>query len=113
MEDLRDDRVHEVLHATKGVGLDGREARGIVRGEEDNRSKRRAGPGTKEPGSLEASQAWQRGCQHNNSEIVKPEQAQGLLAGPTLHQGLTQRRKDGFEGQEVGLLVIDEKDVDV
>jgi hypothetical protein len=64
-------------------------------------------------GDLEAIHASQPYVEQDDGEILLGQQAQGFFAGTGLDQILAQRLEDHFQSQQIGLVVINEQDVDL
>ena len=110
-QDGRDDRLDEVIDGAQLVGAFDREAACVVGGEEDDRGMAGALAAADELGGGEAVQTLHLNVEEDDGKVFLQKQAQGVVAGSNRNQVLTQVRQDGFQGQEVGRLVVNQKNV--
>ena len=99
----------EVGRAQLVAGLDVR--LGAVEGRhEDDRHVLGVGPGSDQPGGLEAVQVAHAHVQQDQGEVLLEELAEGLPARPRADQPLAEGRQDAFQRDQVGRCVVYQQD---
>ncbi len=110
-EDVRVDRLEDVVDGSDRVAPEDALVVLRERGHEDDRHMLRARALLDQPRRLVAVQLRHVDVEENAREVVAEELAQGGDAGGSAHEPVAERREDGLEGEEVVLPVVDEEDV--
>ena len=109
-EDLRIERLEQVVHRAVRVALEDVGRVPAERGEEDDGDGAGALALLDERRRLEAIQPRHLHVHEDDGEVTLEEELQGLLAAGGAHQLLPERLEDGLERQEVRRVVIHHED---
>ena len=110
--ELRDDRLHQVVHRADRVPAHGLLLGLVRRGEEDDRRVARAVALPDELGRLEPVHVRHLHVQQHHREVVREEPFERLAPGARGDEVLPQALEHRLQGDQVGRLVVDQEDVD-